>query len=457
MHPLSPHTVDLQRVITGDYCIGCGACAAQQPDSIRLTRSENGLYRPELTPDADLTSANRVCPFSAASQNEDELAQTLFADAPYQSDTLGRYRDIWAGHVAEPPYRANGSSGGMGSWLLAEALQQGVADHVIHVRAAQDGALFAYTISSDVAGVQSGAKSRYYPIELSQIIAHVRANPGRYAFVGIPCMLKALRNICAEDAQVAERITFTVGLFCGHMKTADFAGSLAWQLGIAPQNLAAVDFRRKLEDRAASSYGFSATALSGETVEAPMSDLFGREWGLGFFKPNACEFCDDVVGELSDISIGDAWLPKYVNDAQGTNVIIARTSRASDLIAAAQRNGRLSLEPLSAKDAYESQAGGFRYRREGLALRLWLKDRARLWRPKKRVTPRHFQINLIRRQIYQTRAEISALSHRAFALAKARNDFALFPAQMAAPIAKYRKWQRAEYYWNRIKEKLRIS
>ncbi len=90
-------------------------------------------------------------------------------------------------------------------------------------------------------------------------------------------------------------------------------------------------------------------------------------------------------------------------------------------------------------------------------MRLWLKDKARIWRPKKRVAPRWSHINLIRRRIYQTRAEISALSHAAFARAKQQNTFAVFPAQMSASIEKYRKWQRAEYYLNRIKTKLHLS
>ncbi|HTO40263.1 MAG TPA: hypothetical protein VL026_04745, partial [Rhizomicrobium sp.] len=87
--PAAAPTFDIQRVVAGDYCIGCGACAAAQPTRIQLSRTENGLYRPELDPDADLTAADRVCPFSSASKNEDELAESLFADAPHQSDTIG--------------------------------------------------------------------------------------------------------------------------------------------------------------------------------------------------------------------------------------------------------------------------------------------------------------------------------------------------------------------------------
>lgn len=38
----------------------------------------------------------------------------------------------------------------------------------------------------------------------------------------------------------------------------------------------------------------------------------------------ACDFCDDVFAETADIALGDAWLPEYVQDGNGTNVVVTR-------------------------------------------------------------------------------------------------------------------------------------
>jgi coenzyme F420-reducing hydrogenase beta subunit len=449
----------IRQVVQGNYCIGCGACAAIAPRLIELHRTGNGLYQPvsrvqQSLPDDDVS---RVCPFTSGSKNEDTLGRQLFGNAPQHSPFLGHYRDIWAGHVTEDGYRDSGSSGGMGSWLLAEALREGLVDYVIHVRegGAANEAIFGYAIAEDVATVRTGAKSRYYPIELSQVVQHVRDVPGRYAFVGIPCFLKALRNICALDEIVNARVVLFVGLFCGHMKTGDFASSLAWQLGIPPGDLASVDFRRKLTNRPAKDYGFSARSKTGEEIEAPMAKLFGREWGLGLFKPHACEFCDDVVGELADVSVGDAWLPEFVGDPKGTNVLIVRTEAVAQLIANARRDGRLALKPLSAQDAYKSQLGGFHHRRDGLAYRLWLKDRKKIWRPPKRVMPRRSHLGLIHRNIYRLRSYLSERSHIAFATAKRQGSFDVFVKEMNPIIAKYRRLQLADYYAKRLKQVVR--
>jgi coenzyme F420-reducing hydrogenase beta subunit len=44
-------------------------------------------------------------------------------------------------------------------------------------------------------------------------------------------------------------------------------------------------------------------------------------WGAGFFQNSACNYCDDVVAETSDIAFGDAWVEPYSSDGRGTNVV----------------------------------------------------------------------------------------------------------------------------------------
>ena len=50
------------------------------------------------------------------------------------------------------------------------------------------------------------------------------------------------------------------------------------------------------------------------------------------FKSNACDFCDDVLTELADISLGDAWIDPYDKSGLGNSIIITRTKTAQTLI-----------------------------------------------------------------------------------------------------------------------------
>src|SRR3546814_6079536 len=91
--------------------------------------------------------------------------------------------------------------------------------------------------------IRLGAKSRYYPIELSAVIDQIRAVPGRYAVIGIPCFIKAIHLLRAKDAVLRDRIAFTLGLYCGHMKSARMVESFAWQMGTEAREDNQVEFR----------------------------------------------------------------------------------------------------------------------------------------------------------------------------------------------------------------------
>jgi Coenzyme F420-reducing hydrogenase, beta subunit len=95
----------------------------------------------------------------------------------------------------------------------------------------------AYRLTHEA--IRRNAKSRYYPIEFSGVIKRALETPGRYAFVGVPCFVKAIRLLQEQLPVLNERIVFTLSLFCGHLKSTGFAKAFAWQLGIPPDNLVA--------------------------------------------------------------------------------------------------------------------------------------------------------------------------------------------------------------------------
>jgi coenzyme F420-reducing hydrogenase beta subunit len=252
--------------------------------------------------------------------------------------------------------------------------------------------------------------------------------------VGVPCYVKAIRRLAAADAVIGERVKVTLALVCGHLKSARFADSFAWQAGIEPGTLEAVDFRRKLPDRPANRYGVElhgrdSTDAPREVV-SPTDAFFGSNWGHGFFKYEACDYCDDVLGETADLTVGDAWLPEYVEDSAGTNVVVVRTPELASIVEAGIADGRLALEPLSPDAVAASQDAGLRHRRQGLSYRLALKDRAGQWRPRKRVPAREDHLSARQRSIFAWRVRLARESHRAFGRALAARDRGLFEREM---------------------------
>jgi len=440
-------------VVANGYCIGCGACAAFDP-AIQIRFDDYGRYvathpaeRFPINP-----AAAHVCPFADGVPDENALAREIFGQHITLDPHIGHQLATYAGWVVESDFRARGSSGGLASWLLVELLNRRMVDYAVHV-APEPGTvagapLFRFAISSTPDEVRAKSKSRYYPVEMSGVITRMLQQPGRYAVVGIPCFIKAIRLACRESAALKERVTFTVGIVCGHLKSTSFAELFAWQCGIAPSELRSIDFRTKLPERPASSY---AVSIEGErdgrrfTVTKPTSELIGSNWGQGFFKYKACDFCDDVVGETADISIGDAWLPEYEPDPAGTNVVVVRSPTLNSLLAEAVAAGRLHFDSISAGKVVESQAGAFRHRRQGLSYRLQLEDQVGGWRPTKRVAPSANHLTPKLREIYELRYELGQFSHVAFAAAKVKQKLGAFVELMKPLVVRYERHYRRPF------------
>jgi hypothetical protein len=97
--------------------------------------------------------------------------------------------------------------------------------------------------------------------------------------------------------------------------------------------------------------------------------------------------------------------------------------------------GRVKLEPVDAQFVHDTQAAGFRQRREGLALRL----RRRRWglQPVKRVKPQDFRLPPRRTAVYLLRGAITAWGHRIFFLARALRTPPLYIVWARTALAVY--------------------
>jgi coenzyme F420-reducing hydrogenase beta subunit len=429
-------------IVQSGLCIGCGSCVAQANSTdVKMQFDAHGELKPEGAKEwfrQPSESFTRTCPFSPVASNEDQIAAERFPHNGKKDAAIGSFRSAYVGHVQEEDFRIQGSSGGMVTWVATELMRKGLIDGVAHVVAAEDpqaeGRYFQYRISRTEKEVREGAKSRYYPIEMAQILETIRTVPGRYAVVGIPCFIKAVHLLRKEDPVLRERIPYTLGLFCGHMKSARFVESFAWQMKVPTSKIKQVEFRYKHPDRPANWYNAALTMQDGSVVNKDWWHLADGDWGAGFFMNHACNFCDDVTAETADVAFGDAWVEPYSSDGRGTNVVVVRSPQIESLVAAAIADERLQMKAVDAAFVEQTQAAGFRQRREGLAYRLtWAPKKLQ---PVKRVAPDASLPSKERKKIYRMRYFISKWSHKMFWLARkfAMPQLYLRWATMAAAV-----------------------
>ncbi|WP_455677331.1 Coenzyme F420 hydrogenase/dehydrogenase, beta subunit C-terminal domain [Pseudoscardovia suis] len=425
------------------YCVGCGACAFLDP-AFSIAKNSDGCYCASIngTLREGGAIASSVCPF-AAGVDENEIAKDLFsAQTGIQHDQyLGYYLKTYVGFVNEDGWRARGSSGGFVSWLAATLLREGLVDAVVHVKDGPDSEhMYQYAVSHTVEELATGAKSKYYPVEMSQVLTYMKEHDERYLFIGIPCFVKAMRLLCRNDKLLHSRVKYCIGLVCGHLKSDFFAKSEAWEAGVPLEDIRRVDFRYKIPDSPASDYAIKADRSDGGApIIKRTNELSTTNWGLGYFKYNACDYCDDVLAETADVTFGDAWLPQYVSDSQGCNVVVVRNRTIQNILD--KHAQELVLHDSTPEEIYQSQAGGFRHRRQGLAYRLDVHKKRGEWTPTKRVQPSLEGIGKRRQKIYAMRTVLKNESFVAFTEAEKANDFSAFIRHMRPVERKYYRIQ----------------
>lgn len=433
----------IEETISRGMCIGCGVCSVASNGAIHLELSATRMYQADVSgaPESAVRAGSRVCPFSDESPNEDALDAPCGSAGGAHDPRLGRVTRTLAGRVRDEAYLEGSSSGGLTSWTTRRLIGAGHVDAAISVGRAPENsdALFRYAATGE-ADVATHRKSHYYAATMADVLTVIADSEKRYVLVGVPCFIRAARALCRERPDLAERLPFFVALVCGHYKTQAFAESLAWQIGVPPDVLGEVDFRVKQTDKGANDYGFAARAHGADPwSSAPVRDLVGGNWGHSAFQPEACNFCDDVVGETADVSFGDAWLPRFSADPRGTNVVVTRNPIVDELLEAGRQCGEIELFDISSDEVVDSQAGGFRHRRQGLALRLADDIEAGLSVPRKRVAPDASVVTPQRAALVRQRRRMATLSHESFSRAKASGDIRVYLRAQHKEMRRYRR------------------
>ena len=266
-------------------CVGCGSCAE------RMRWDKNGFLKPEASSVPPASFAQQ-CPFSPAAADEDAISAERFAGASSVDPRIGCFEGAYVGYVAEPSFRPNGSSGGITSWVAAELLRTGRVDGVAHVAPTDPASGRTSLIAlrdrwRRSIGVPSRAIIRS---SCRKSCTRSAATPGRYAVVGMPCFIKAIHLLRRADPVLASGSSHTLGLFCGHMKSARLVESFAWQLRRRASPRSGAGVPRKGRQAARQLVPHAALDLDdGSSAEQDWWHIADGDWGAGFFQNPACD------------------------------------------------------------------------------------------------------------------------------------------------------------------------
>lgn len=361
--------ITLSYIVNNHLCVGCGLCALKSDAKLSMKLNDYGFLIPKGNISEHLSiELLKYCPFNPKPQvevkTEDELAGIYLSNIQLYNKEIGRYTNTYIGYSQK--YRLTSSSGGMITEICDYLLKNHLVDHIVSVRAGESD-YYEYGVCSSISDLKTFSKTKYYPVTMTTALDKVQSLDGKIAVVGLPCFVKGIRLLQYYDNYWHEKIKFVIGLVCGGLKSKFFADYLVMKSGSDIDKYENPEFRVKNTDRGASDYSFTCI-YQGQKKTLRMKDV-GDMWGTGLFKSLACEFCDDVLSELADISLGDAWLYPYIQDWKGHNIIIVRSTIATKIISELQINNRISIENVDYKQIVASQQSGFLHRRDGLGYR----------------------------------------------------------------------------------------
>lgn len=380
-------------VVKNDYCIGCGVCAGICPShNLHMDWSPEGELIPYAADNCkdNCSVCLDVCPFYDHELNQDDIADTQFEEIPgiKYDDYIGHFLNCNVGWREDGEQRLKCASGGAASALLSALLREKIVDKVVAVgQSPSSERIFEYKILLNPEDVLSTTGSAYYPVEISKILQTIikEKEENYYAIIALPCVVYALRLAMNKIPKLKRKIKIIASLTCTQLPNRFYSEFLAVESGIPVSNLLRMDFRRKVEGKCASDFNQIAITKNGEEGKPlPNPGLPHHLFYYHYFKQNACNFCDDVFGELSDITFMDAWLQEYIKDYRGTSLIITRLPLAGEVL---ENSSKLYLKKIDAKSVMESQMGVIYKKRVLLKGRIFKKNNFQEWYPKKRLEP----------------------------------------------------------------------
>lgn len=317
--------------VYSEYCTGCGLC--ESVNGTLFYTDENGNSYPELSENDDVL-CSIVCPAAGYALNQ-------FSDG----SIWGQVKAAYLGWSTNPHIRQMASSGGIISSLCIYLLEHHIVDGIIQIsKDPKDPRKTINTISRTEEDVLKCMGSRYTSSRpLSDIKQNIQKEE-RYAFVGKPCDVSALRMYKEViDAPWTRQIVFMFSFFCAGQPSLSANDKLLKALGCTDHEDCV-----ELQYRGNGWPGYAVATLKNGIqnrldYETAWMRILGRD------VRRSCRFCADGTGEYADIACGDAWYltkdgrPDF-SEHPGRNVIICRTADGVTLLKETINSGNIVVE-----------------------------------------------------------------------------------------------------------------
>ena len=331
----------IQDVVEHKICCGCGACPVVCPAScIKFVYGERYNF-PRIDAEQCLECGKclEVCPSAFLLKGTDPG----FFDEPAKE-----LYDCYLIHSKDDGIRLDASSGGFITGLILHLMDKGLADGGIVARCEGENPIVAESfIATDKESLLSARASKYAPVSSCAVLAEVLERPGRYVFVGTPCMIEALTKLQELLPKLRERIVLKVGLVCAGMASRlSTKAYIEEEGGVNIADVRRICYRGNGWPGRFRVFGennkllMDRPHLGGSLIHVVPRDHYLRCWN-----------CLDHWGRFADIAVSDPWCEEMVKtERKGRSAVMVRTERGEQAVRSAIDSGEMIADSITLQD-----------------------------------------------------------------------------------------------------------
>lgn len=347
---MSKSPKSLERILKNGCCTGCGLCASVSNGAIEMQTSSSGFLRPQqkgaLASHTDQLILD-ICP---------GISMDMKCDRSIDNAQWGPLIEVRTGASTNAELKHHASSGGALSAILLYLLDHKEVDYVVQIKASSVSPIEnSVTQSTSYEDIYEAAGSRYAPSAPLADLHQYLERPGRFALVGKPCDIAAVRALSQHDPRINKKIPVLLSFFCAGVPSVEGAREILKQLNVAENDVTAFRYR-------GDGWPGYATATLKDGNTARMD--YASSWGNILRKQLQlrCKICPDGTGGFADIVCADAWhcddkgYPLFENQ-EGRSLIISRTEQGETIVQQAAASGYITSSPLDVSEIPPMQPG----------------------------------------------------------------------------------------------------
>ena len=316
-------TKEIAKVIKDGCCSHCGTCVSL--DKSGESRMIDTPYGPVPIFTNNLTLPhyiNDACP--SLGINYPDLYNYFYKKIP-ENWLLGSTISVRTGYSAKTDVRKNGASGGVITQTLIYLLENKLIDGAILAKQGIPSAEKARAyIARSAKEIMDCSQSIYIPVSMLDILKDLDPNK-KYAITCLPDQSASLRVLQKNKYRPSLSIKYILGPYTG---TAIYPEAI--KCFLKSKRIKKEDKITSLKWRAGDWPGYLEIKLqSGIVIKTPKVYY---NYLIPFFITKTSLQSMDFVNEFADLSVGDAWSPKFENMGGGHSVVVTRTKKMEKII-----------------------------------------------------------------------------------------------------------------------------